>query len=55
MSKFSLGVSLDEIERELGKALSACFKKNSQNSREVYICLKMIDRIIPQSLPKMMN
>jgi hypothetical protein len=56
MSKFSLGVSLEEIERELGKALSACFKNNSQNSsREVYVCLKMIDKIIPQNLPKMMH
>lgn len=55
MSKFSLGVSLEEIEREIAKAMSACFKKNGQNSKEVYVCLKMIDKILPQNLPKMMN
>ena len=55
MSKFSLGVSLEEIEREIAKALSACFKRNTSNSRDVYVCLKMIDRILPQNLPKMMN
>lgn len=26
MSKFSTGMSLNEIERELGKALSGCFR-----------------------------
>jgi hypothetical protein len=29
MSKFSLGVQLEEIEREIAKAVSACFKKNA--------------------------
>ena len=58
MHKFSLGVNLNHIERELGKALFSCFSKSGTEkppTREIYFCLKMIDKILPQDLTKMMN
>jgi len=59
MSKFSLGVSIEEIERELRKALNACFSqscsKEQPASREIYHCLKMFDKMLPQDLNKMLN
>lgn len=56
MNKFSLNMSLEEMEKEIFKALGTCFKlKLEIPSRDVLICLKMIDRILPQNLPKMMH
>jgi hypothetical protein len=56
MSKFSAGYSIIEIFRDLTKAVSACFKPKLESpSREVYLCLKMMDKILPQNLPKMMK
>lgn len=52
MSKFSLGMSIEDIEREIGKAVENCFRKSlvQPTNREMYICLKMLDKILPQNL-----
>ena len=51
MSKFSVHMPLDEIELEVSKALMSCF---SNSDRQSYICLKMIDKILPPCLVKLM-
>lgn len=52
MSKFSLGMSIEDIEKEIGKAVENCFRKSlvQPTNREMYICLKMLDKILPQNL-----
>lgn len=42
---------LDEIEREISKALMYSFLNSNRQS---YICLKMIDKMLPQCLVKLM-
>ena len=55
----SLYVSLNEMEREIVKALLICFKLNDCKSeivaKEAYTCLKMLDRMLPNDLDKMMR
>jgi hypothetical protein len=51
MSKFSVHMPLNEIELEVSKALMSCF---SNSDRQSYICLKMIDKILPPCLVKLM-
>lgn len=55
MSKFSSGMRLDEIEREIARAVNNSFKGQASRSRESYMCLKMLNAILPQDLPKMMR
>jgi len=56
MNKFSAGCTVPEVFRDLMKAVNACFNSKLDNStREVYLCLKMMDKILPQNLPKMMK
>ena len=55
MSQFSSGMSLREIEKEISKALEGCFKLKREGACESYDCLKMLDKILPQDLVKMMT
>lgn len=52
MSKFSAHMPLKEIEVEISKAIKSSFHNSG---REAYICLKMIDKMLPQSLVKLMS
>ena len=48
MDKFSLGMSRTDIESEISKALLESFSKARSN--EAYICLKMLNQMLPQDL-----
>jgi len=47
MSKFSTGMTLNEIQNEICKAVIASLKAIDVNPREALGCLTMIDKILP--------
>ena len=55
MAKFSTGMTLKEIERELTKALVSSLEKISCKPMEAFECIRMLDSIIPSNLAKMLS
>jgi hypothetical protein len=47
MAKFSVGMTLNEIQNEICKAVIASLKAIEINPREAHGCLTMIDKILP--------
>ncbi len=54
MSKYSAGMTLQEIHAELVKAV-CCSLTNIKNHKEAYTCLEMVDKMLPQNLGKLMR
>lgn len=55
MSQFSSGMDLREIEREIANAVNSSFTIKQEGARDSYICLKMINKILPQDLAKVLS
>ena len=55
MSSFSVGTTLAEIERELSKTVFNCLTQVNEQPQEALLCLKMIDKILPQDLSKLIR
>lgn len=55
MSKFSVGMTLNEIQRELSKAVITSLKNIDEKPREAFTCLVMLDKILPQNLDKLLR
>lgn len=57
MGKFSSGMSLFAIRRILERSMQQSFAhlKDGVESRATLQCLQMVDRVLPQSLEKMLR
>lgn len=55
MSQFSSGMDLREIEREIANAVNSSFSTKQEGARDSYICLKMINKLLPQDLAKVLS
>jgi len=55
MSRFSAGMTLTDIEKELTKAVNSALFTSYGKTNEAFECLKMIDKILPQNLEKLMG
>ena len=54
MSKFSLGMSLLQIEKELSSAINKSLYEQKVSPHVAYECLLMLDKILPPNLHRLM-
>ena len=55
MNNFSVGMSLLEIERELSTAINSALYSYESKSHESYQCLRMLNKMLPQDLGKILK